>query len=146
MLHFGQVDETTRRLVERCLRVGWLSDGHEDGVSETHVENKKLGIGGNVKAGESSLSVLEVAAHKEKPGVQTPSLGLGKKDASNSSGGEEPHRSPEAEAEDQSVGNGVAINTGTDRRDKDEDTGKVDLDLDLDLEPGGLKSPFELEE
>lgn len=139
MLHFGAVDETTRRLVERCLRVGWLrdGDGEREGEGEVQGEKKKLGIGGNAKAAESSLSVLEVAAHREKPGVQTPSLSLGK-DRDKDGGGEETGHPPEAETEDRTVGNGVVINADMDRRDKD----KTDLDPEL----GGLTSPFEVEE
>ena len=68
--HFGAVDETTKRLVGRCVRVPWLKEE----VGEGHAAKKLLGIG-VVGAMESSLSVLEVAAHKEKPGVQTPSRG-----------------------------------------------------------------------
>lgn len=130
MLHFGAVDETTKRLVERCLRVAWLretegqGDGEEGGRLAAEMPRKKGAIGANVKAGESSLSVLEVAAHKEKPGVQTPSLRLGKdqeRDRNTDGGG--------GVIKDESVGNGVVIHA---------DVHHPDL--------GGLTSPFEVEE
>ncbi|SLM37135.1 Domain of unknown function DUF2013 [Lasallia pustulata] len=76
--HFGAVDETTSRLVRRILRVPWLKDEEEDtepGSGE--IARRMLGadlLGMELgKARESTLSVVEVAAHKEKPGVQTPS-------------------------------------------------------------------------
>lgn len=88
MVHFGAVDETTRRLVERCRRVGWLDA--DDGGDQTKPvagrklqkpppprarrakkEDDKLGISlGRDDAG-SSLSVLEMAKLQEKPGVKT---------------------------------------------------------------------------
>ena len=64
--HFAPVDETTARLVERCLRVPWL---HEVAPSPA---KRSLGISLGA-AGESSWSVLEVAALKERPGVLTKS-------------------------------------------------------------------------
>ncbi|MCJ1435446.1 hypothetical protein MMC27_004819 [Xylographa pallens] len=73
MMHFGGVDETTKRLVSRCVQVPWLRDAEEQ--QEKELSKKFLGIGINARAGESSLSVMEVASHKEKPGVQTPSRG-----------------------------------------------------------------------
>ncbi len=69
--HFAPVDETTARLVERCLRVQWLrddSDGGEAGQAAKKLLGMELGT-----ARESTLSVLEVATHREKPGVKTPS-------------------------------------------------------------------------
>lgn len=71
MMHFGAVDETTKRLVARCVQVPWLREAEEE--QEREAAKKYLGIGMNPKAAESSLSVMEVATHKEKPGVQTPS-------------------------------------------------------------------------
>ena len=68
LLHFGAIDETTKRLVGRCSKVKWLREGTEEDQN-----GKRLAIGENLKAADSSLSVLEVAVHKEKPGVQTPS-------------------------------------------------------------------------
>lgn len=79
--HFGQVDETTKRLGVRCARVPWVD---EDGttvnlspISATKL-NTGLCIGGNDRAGVSSLSVVgdSVAAVIAKPGEQTPSRSL----------------------------------------------------------------------
>ena len=69
--HFAPVDETTTRLVKRCLRVPWLGDD-ADGGGAGDVAKKMLGMDLGT-ARESTLSVLEVAAHREKPGVKTPS-------------------------------------------------------------------------
>lgn len=65
MGHFGAIDETTKRLVGRCVGVEWLRKEHEDGKGF-------LGVG-NQRAMESSLSVVEVASQSEKRGVRTPS-------------------------------------------------------------------------
>ena len=77
--HFGAVDETTNRLVARCAKVTWLQDGmsDSDGTSPVVVKAKQrlLSVSSLPGAMESSLSVLEVAAQKSKPGVKTPSLG-----------------------------------------------------------------------
>lgn len=76
MGHFGAVDETTKRLVRRCGGVVWLSDDiREGGGGDGGGRMKKKGFL-NVElpsAMASSLSVVEVAAHRAKPGVQTPS-------------------------------------------------------------------------
>ena len=64
MSHFGAVDETTKRLVQRCGKVGWLRE--EVG------KRRFLGVEMPSAMG-SSLSVMEVAAHTAKPGEQTPS-------------------------------------------------------------------------
>ena len=69
--HFGAVDETTKRLVGRCIRVSWLKE-EVDGQANGTVAKKLLGIQ-HSDAMTSSLSVVEVAAHTERPGVQTPS-------------------------------------------------------------------------
>ncbi|KAI9879242.1 MAG: hypothetical protein M1830_009173 [Pleopsidium flavum] len=69
--HFAPVDETTIRLVGRCLRVSWLREDVGGGEAGD-VAKKMLGMDLGT-ARESTLSVLEVAAHREKPGVQTPS-------------------------------------------------------------------------
>lgn len=69
--HFAPVDETTSRLVGRCLRVPWLGED-ADGRGAGDIAKKMLGMDLNT-ARESTLSVLEVAAHREKPGIQTPS-------------------------------------------------------------------------
>ena len=74
--HFGAVDETTKRLVGRCERVGWLNDDYDDdhdrarGEGEGKVARKLLNV--EMPAGMgSSLSVLEVTVQKERPGVLT---------------------------------------------------------------------------
>lgn len=70
-VHFAPADKTTRRLVERCEGVGWLK-GDDDKQDEQAQDSKKLlGISLGREAAESSLSVLEVARQKEKPGVRT---------------------------------------------------------------------------
>lgn len=69
-VHFGAVDETTKRLVGRCVRVPWLKEDPERAGGESAVAKKLLGVempGGMA----SSLSVVEVTTHKEKPGVLT---------------------------------------------------------------------------
>lgn len=71
--HFGAIDETTKRLVDRCGRVTWLSDPDPSlPVSPTFVNQRLLSVS-MPSAMESSLSVVEVAAQKSKPGVKTPS-------------------------------------------------------------------------
>lgn len=70
--HFGSVDETTERLVARCRAVAWLEvDGQVAAVK------KNAGLLGVEMPGAmtSALSVVEVTAQREKPGVQTPSRG-----------------------------------------------------------------------
>ncbi|KAL8928557.1 MAG: hypothetical protein Q9208_001791 [Pyrenodesmia sp. 3 TL-2023] len=79
--HFGAVDETTKRLVGRCAKVGWLSgnealnrDRNGGDAGEGRVARKLLGAempGGMT----SSLSVVEVTTQKERPGVLTGSRG-----------------------------------------------------------------------
>ncbi len=69
--HFAPVDDTTARLVGRCLRVPWLAED-ADGEGTNSLGKKMLGMDLGT-ARESTLSVLEVAAHREKPGIQTPS-------------------------------------------------------------------------
>lgn len=72
--HFGAVDETTKRLVGRCVRVPWLKadtdEPNEDGEGKV-ARNKLLGV--EIPAGmASSLSVVEVTTtQKERPGVLT---------------------------------------------------------------------------
>lgn len=75
MTHFGAVDETTKRLVARCVKVKWLKEDAEasnGGPGNEMVAKKLLGVE-LPSAMASSLSMVEVAAQKEKPGVQTPS-------------------------------------------------------------------------
>ncbi|KAI4165124.1 MAG: hypothetical protein LQ342_001401 [Letrouitia transgressa] len=81
--HFGAVDETTKRLVGRCVGVPWLREeveGEEEGSgsgSEQQAKKKKKKLLDVALAAgmASALSVVEVTTQKEKPGVQTPSLG-----------------------------------------------------------------------
>jgi hypothetical protein len=92
--HFAPVDDTTHRLVKRCTSVQWLlppegddssTNGHStttspiDQVLNGQKELARRALGMNMQGGgESSTSVLEIAAHTEKPGVQTPSRSTGK--------------------------------------------------------------------
>ena len=68
--HWEPADETTLRLVERVAKVTWLRD--ED-ISEREVARKLLGISISPTHTESMVSVIDVAAVTERPGVQTPS-------------------------------------------------------------------------
>ena len=77
--HFGAVDETTKRLVGRCVRVPWLMDNdhatpepaEERGRDAKVTTTRKL-LGAEIPAGmASSLSVVEVTTQKERPGVRT---------------------------------------------------------------------------
>jgi hypothetical protein len=89
--HFAPVDDTTKRLVERCTTVPWLQQSDTSGTNgndsatqspvdniigngQKEVARRMLGMSVN-GGGESATSVLEVASHTEKPGVQTPSRG-----------------------------------------------------------------------
>lgn len=130
IMHFGEADDTTKRLVSRCSQVEWLHDTEaglrntpdlpeEDGPADvtgvpildvSHEKGAELAgspvspssdattsptklepaspntsflvdekstemLGMHLKpAASSTLSVLEVAAQKEKPGVMTPSI------------------------------------------------------------------------
>ncbi|KAL8684932.1 MAG: hypothetical protein Q9218_008066 [Villophora microphyllina] len=69
-VHFGAVDETTKRLVGRCVRVPWLREDTEGSSGEGTVAKKLLGVEmpGSMA---SSLSVVEVTTQKERPGVLT---------------------------------------------------------------------------
>lgn len=104
-LHFAPLDETTLRLAERCRSVTWLREGSgrasppptidivlapsdAQGDVETpnaldgpaggyeEVARRRLGMSVQEATG-SSLSMVEVATHTEKPGLITPSRGLG---------------------------------------------------------------------
>lgn len=79
--HFERPDETTLRLVARCLAVDWLreeTDGLEGsdeipkGAGSAVVANRALGLT-IPEARESSISVVEVASLHAKPGEHTPS-------------------------------------------------------------------------
>jgi hypothetical protein len=69
-IHFAPADETTVRLVERVAQVSWLRG---DDMSEGEVARKLLGISLSANQTASSISVVDVAAVMERPGVQTPS-------------------------------------------------------------------------
>lgn len=69
--HFAPADETTLRLVERVANVPWLLA--DDESSEAAVARKLLGISLSHAQTASSVSVVDVAAVMEKPGVKTPS-------------------------------------------------------------------------
>lgn len=86
--HFAPVDETTVRLVNRCTSVEWLQPAsdtppNDSSTRQSPVEQAANGqkeyarraLGMTVQGGnESSTSVLEIAGHTAKPGVQTPSM------------------------------------------------------------------------
>ncbi|KAL8739222.1 MAG: hypothetical protein Q9181_000113 [Wetmoreana brouardii] len=70
-VHFGAVDETTKRLVGRCIRVPWLQEETQRATSEECAVARKL-LGVEMPGGmTSNLSVVEVTTQKERPGVLT---------------------------------------------------------------------------
>lgn len=71
--HFAPADETTVRLVDRVAKVDWLKEMDDDASGQAETARKLLGISLSQSQGASSVSVLDVAGVKEKPGVQTPS-------------------------------------------------------------------------
>lgn len=110
--HFGELDDTTKRLVRRCQSVPWLRDPDDDEMPETESptdeksstssptspskshppavpaprkltkrnssKGSALSIGAFLTpqleaARHSSISMAEIAAHREKPGIITPS-------------------------------------------------------------------------
>jgi Protein of unknown function (DUF2013) len=68
--HWEPADETTVRLVNRVSQIDWLQ---QEDISEGEVARKLLGISLSPTDTASSISVVNVAAVMEKPGVQTPS-------------------------------------------------------------------------
>lgn len=68
-LHFAPADETTLRLVDRVSKVRWLGESAVEG----EVARKFLGISLSHAQTQSNVSVVDVAAVMEKPGVKTPS-------------------------------------------------------------------------
>ncbi|KAI1489679.1 hypothetical protein F5X96DRAFT_695590 [Biscogniauxia mediterranea] len=68
--HFAPADETTLRLVDRVSKVKWLS---EDGPGAGDVARKLIGMSISPTHTGSSISVVDLTAVTEKPGVQTPS-------------------------------------------------------------------------
>ena len=117
--HFGAADETTKRLVGRCGRVGWLRDDEGPGLSPTWVKQRLLSVD-LPSAMESSLSVVEVTTQREKPGVKTPS---------------------------RAEGDSAAENNGNDGQASGiDDRGEISNDTDGIRNPIGVeKSPFEAE-
>lgn len=72
--HFAPVDETTLRLVDRVSKVSWIQEAdHSPRSGEAEVARKFLSISLSKSQSASSISVTDVAAVMEKPGVQTPS-------------------------------------------------------------------------
>lgn len=74
--HFAPTDETTLRLVGRVSDVEWLrADGSPSPASspERKTKPKFLGISLPDSQAASSVSVMDVAAVTEKPGIKTPS-------------------------------------------------------------------------
>lgn len=116
----------------------WLREEEDDSESgRADVAKKMLGadlLGMELgKARESTLSVMEVAAHKEKPGVQTPSrekdgIGHGIDHVLN-------HGTADDGPIDHSTGNGVTLVQGGNG---------VTLGM-LNQFPGSERSPFEVE-
>jgi hypothetical protein len=70
--HFAPTDETTLRLVDRVSKVKWLVDTHA-ASGEVETARRFLGISLTLSQSASNVSVLDVAAVMEKPGVKTPS-------------------------------------------------------------------------
>ncbi|KAJ4388020.1 pre-rRNA processing [Gnomoniopsis smithogilvyi] len=70
--HFAPADETTVRLVDRVSKVRWLTES-----GESEIARKFLGISLSHSQTASSVSVVDVAAVMEKPGVKTPSRKAG---------------------------------------------------------------------
>ncbi len=70
-VHFAPADETTVRLVDRVSKVKWLSDIEEDSDADD-VDGRFLGISLHDTQTASNISVIDVAAVTEKPGVKTP--------------------------------------------------------------------------
>ncbi len=105
--HFGDVDETTTRLVARCAKVPWLKDDEANGepIPGGLVAKKLLGVA-QPSAMASALSVVEVAAHMEKPGVQTPSL---RRDSHGDERAQGQEQEAAQSAADESAGNGVTL-------------------------------------
>ncbi|KAL7268790.1 pre-rRNA processing [Rhizina undulata] len=73
--HFAPVDQTTLRLVSRCATVPWLKSETGERAWGENPAQKMLGMS-LAHQGGSSMSVVEVAAQQEMPGVITPSKGM----------------------------------------------------------------------
>lgn len=134
--HFGAVDETTKRLVGRCVRVPWLKvedDEHHDS-REGHVARKKL-LGAEIPAGmASSLSVVEVTTtQKERPGVLT-----GSRERE-----EEQERERERQERGRSGGDDSDVQTIKDGGEIGSEGRRLDTSTATSILPE--KSPFEVE-
>jgi hypothetical protein len=70
--HFAPADDTTVRLIERVSKVKWLAEADAP-PSENEIARKFLGISLSHSQTASAISVIDVAAVMEKPGVKTPS-------------------------------------------------------------------------
>lgn len=68
--HFAPADETTVRLVARVSKVTWLG---EESLGSAEVAHRYLGISMSQSQTASCVSVGDIAAVKERPGVKTPS-------------------------------------------------------------------------
>lgn len=111
--HWEPVDETTVRLVDRVERVEWLDvpeqgDAADDvnsspALSDCNVAQKLLGMSLRLESSASAVSVLDMAAVKERPGVQTRSRKM------------ESAENAEAAAQDQDLGSSVHSENGNDR-------------------------------
>jgi hypothetical protein len=66
--HFQPVDQTTVRLVSRCATVPWLKPSPEEWGKPENPAHRALGMS-LAQNGESSMSIVEVAAQKERPGI-----------------------------------------------------------------------------
>lgn len=82
-VHFAPADETTLRLVDRVSKVRWLAEGGGGTAAPEvgEVARKFLGISLSHSQTQSNVSVVDVAAVMEKPGVKTPSRSRAAADA-----------------------------------------------------------------
>lgn len=76
--HFAPADDTTLRLIDRVSKVNWLGFAPKEvsspvGSGESEVARKLIGISLSGSQTGSAVSVGDIAAVMEKPGVQTPS-------------------------------------------------------------------------
>ena len=88
--HFAPTDETTLRLVDRVSNVEWLRGSEEEspspvsspereGEAKRKNKPKHLGISLSDSQAASSVSVVDIAAVTEKPGIKTPSRATGQR-------------------------------------------------------------------
>lgn len=92
--HFAPTDKTTLRLVDRVSNVEWLREENGSPSPESSPERKArprlLGISLPDSQRASSVSVVDVAAVTEKPGIKTPSRSTEFKDAFEEGAGADP--------------------------------------------------------